>query len=256
MIVLVHINAKGNLGYDKQISFLRWSMQKYKIPAQLHVVYGEAREQYSVIKKRSESNRLYAISDFIKKRNLYNEDVIVVDPDTIFVKQIDRNLYSLPVGTVMTQDYSRYFFMFPKWMNDAKSIFGTEIKSAVCPFIGKGKTISDLFDYSLYTLMGYHSKDIENRWEAGMFAIGAAMNRSSFNTITKNFWPVANFYEEDFGINNYDGIHYGFAIPLLNGKEFKKWGSFSAFDSYPQKKENHVSAKFIEHLKEFEKSIK
>jgi hypothetical protein len=252
MMVLVHINAKGNDGYDKQVSFLRWSMQKYRIPAQLHVVYGEARGEYEIIKKKSESNRLYAISDFIKKRNLYNEDIIVLDPDTIFVRQIDTSKYILPVGTIRSQNYSNYIDMFGEHKRIAESVFGKGIKGTVCPFIGKGKTVSDLFEYSLYTLLGYHSKNLKSQWESGMYAIGAAMVNGKFNVIVDNFWPVANFYENEFGVNDYDGIHYGFEIPLKNGKSFKKWGSFSSYGSEPLDDSKHVSNAFIEHLKQYE----
>jgi len=148
MIILVHINAKGNAGYDKQISFLQWSMRKYKIPAQLQVVYGEAKGDYEVIKRKSESNRLYCISDYIKKRNLHNENIMVLDPDTIFVKNIDLNNYSLPDKTVRTQNYSHYINMFPEHKKYAETVFGTKVEGMVCPFISKGKTISELFDYT------------------------------------------------------------------------------------------------------------
>ena len=254
MIVLAHINAKGNAGYDKQISFLQWSMKKYKIPAQLIVVYGEAKNEYAILKRKSESNRLYAISDYIKKRNLFKEDIMVLDPDTIFVKSMDQSKYSLSEGTIRTQEYSRYIDMFPEHKGIAQSVFGTNIKSAVCPFIGKGKTISELFDYSLYALMGYYSKNLKSQWESGMYAIGAAMVKGNFNIIAENFWPVANFHESDFKENGYDGIHYGFEIQLKNKKSFRKWDSFSSFDSEPIDNKQHVSCKFIEHLKEFEKS--
>lgn len=252
MIVLVHINAKGNAGYDKQVSFLQWSMRKYKIPAQLQVVYGEARGDYEAIKKRSESNRLYVVSDYIKKRGLYKEDIMVLDPDTIFVKSIDLAKYSLPDKTIRTQNYTRYIDMFPVHKQAAEAVFGTKIQSTVCPFIGKGKTISDMFDYTLYTLMGYYAKNLKSQWETGMFAMGAAMIKGNFKVNAENFWPVANFYEEDFTKDGYDGIHYGFEIKLKNGKSFKKWESFSAFDSTPDNENHHVSHKFIEHLKEFE----
>jgi hypothetical protein len=254
MILLVHINAKGNYGYDKQISFLQWSMRRYKIPAQLNVVYGEAKGEYEIIKRKSESNRLYAISEYIKKRNLFKEDIMVLDPDTIFVKQIDASKYSLPEKTIRTQNYSRYIDMFSEHKKIAESVFGTNIKAAVCPFIGKGKTISELFDYSLYTLLGYYAKNLKSQWESGMFAMGAAMTKGNFNIVADNFWPVANFYEEDFVKNGYDGIHYGFEIKLKSGNSFKKWESFSSFNSEPLNTNHHVSTKFIEHLKEFENS--
>lgn len=254
MIVLVHINAKGNAGYDKQISFLNWTMKKYKIPAQLIVVYGQAGGDYEIIKRKSESNRLYAISDYIKKRNLFKEDIIVLDPDTIFVKNIDVSKYSIPDGHIRTQDYTHYIEMFQEHKKIAQSVFGTNIKSAVCPFIGKGKTISDLFDYSLYTLLGYYSKNLKSQWESGMYAIGAAMVKGGFKVNAENFWPVANFHEDDFVANQYDGIHYGFEINLKNGKSFRKWDSFSSYDSEPNDKNKHVSFNFIEHLKQFEKS--
>jgi len=254
MIILSHINAKGNAGYDKQISFLQWSIRKYRIPAQFNVVYGEAKNEYEIIKKKSESNRLYAISEYIKKRNLYKEDIVVLDPDTIFVNSIDASRYSIPDNTIRTQNYSRYIEMFPEHKKIAESVFETSIYSTVCPFIGKGRTICDLFDMSLYTLLGYYAKNLKSQWESGMFAIGAAMKKGKFTIIPENFWPVANFYEEDFGKDQYDGIHYGFEIPLENEKTFNKWISFSSHGSEPKYKKQHISMKFIQHLKEFENS--
>lgn len=256
MIVLAHINAKGNLGYDTQISFLKWSIQKYRIPVQFHVVYGTAKGEYEVIKKKSESNRLYAISDFIKKNKLYNEDVIVLDPDTIFVRSIDVSKYTLPVGTIRSQYYQNYIDAFPEHKTIAESVFGKGVLGTICPFIGKGKTIVDLFDFSLYTLLGYHSRNLKSQWESGMYAIGTSLVKGNFNTIVDNFWPVANYYEETFVKNDYDGIHYGFEIPLKNGESFKKWNSFTSYNSEPKDINKHVSGVFIDHLKQFEKRTK
>lgn len=248
---MVHVNSKGG-GYDKQISFLEWSIKKYLIPAKLIVVYGEAKEQYESIKSKSESNRLYTISEYIKKRNLYNEDIMVLDPDTIFTKSIDISKYSFPYNTIRVQNYSRYFSAFSEQAENAKIIFGKNVIPVVCPFVAKGKTISDFFDLTLYTMMGYLSKNIKMIWETGMFAMGASIVKGKFNVISDNFWPVANFYEEDFNQDGYDGIHYGFEIKLKNGESFKKWGSFSTFNSVPLDDSHHVSKKFIQHLKEFE----
>lgn len=252
MKILVHVNAKDNDGYNKQISFLRWSIKKYRIPAELIVVDGYAKDEYQVIKNRSETNRLYCISTFIKKRGLLTEDIIVLDPDTIFVNEIDQDKYKRKSNEIYTQNYSDYFSIFPVMTNTAKQLYGSTVKATVCPFIGKGKTISDLFDLSLYTMLGYYKKNLDSRWETGMWAIGAAMNIGNFIIVDDYFWPVANFHENKF--KKYDGIHYGFEIPLKNGKSFKKWNSFESFNSEPINTNNHVSVNFINHLKEFEKS--
>jgi len=204
----------------KQAEILEKSFQSTGQPGKLTIIRtGDYKEKYKKLNLDTTYpvyKRHIAIIDYIEKHNLFNEDIMILDPDMFFNKKFDigvvkeNKLYATP----WVINYHVDLEDFPEILKKLKSLKiisnGTNFIPFAAPYYGKGKVICDIskvhlnIDKYLRT-----STFIQNRWITEMYSLSIAPSVSGYEIIYHNLSLYSNIHQTKIEIyQSMPIIHY------------------------------------------------
>jgi hypothetical protein len=184
--------------------------------------------------------RHIALIEYIEKNNLFNEDIMILDPDMFFNKKFDvgiikeNKLYATQWIVNHIVDLEDLPGILQRLKDLKITSNNTSFIPFAAPYYGKGKLIYEISKIHLNIDRYLRSSHfIKNRWITEMYSLSIAPSVSGYETIYHNLSLYSNIH--DANIQTYQSlpiIHYYSKLISLSSdpSSGRKWVFISKYD--------------------------